>query len=230
VPVGDETVVLARVLSCPELFDVGSVREARRVARRLLSGELEPPPEFLGLRSEAVNEVLAVTEGPAGRNVAPVGLRLFDGTPRVALYRGSRTRRNFEESGRLVACVNPDPIDFLRALFDELPVRERAGVPVAEGTRAFLVLERVRASENGRGVLRAELRVSDWGLLHPRPRALVRGEGAMVEALVEFTRLHLGEEHERRCREALETVRRTVRSGRYLRAVRRLEERLGSRS
>ncbi|MEO2241615.1 MAG: hypothetical protein ABGY09_06055, partial [Euryarchaeota archaeon] len=63
-PIGDETVVLARVLSCPELFDVDSVEEARRVTRRLLSGELEPPPEFLGLRSGAVNEVLAVTEGP----------------------------------------------------------------------------------------------------------------------------------------------------------------------
>ncbi|MEO2241388.1 MAG: DUF447 domain-containing protein, partial [Euryarchaeota archaeon] len=205
-----------------------SVEEARRVTRRLLSGELEPPPEFLGLRSGAVNEVLAVTEGPAGRNVAPVGLRLFDGTPRVVLYRGSRTRRNFEASGRLVACVNPDPIDFLRALFDELPVRRWKGVPVAEGTRAFLTLEGVRTSEE-RGALRAELRVSDWGLLHPRPRALVRGEGAMLEALVAFTRLHLGEEHERRCREALETVRRTVRSRRYLRAVERLEERLGSR-
>jgi len=230
VPVGDEAVVLARVLSCPELFDVESVEEAEEVARKLVEGELEPPLEFFGLRSEAVNEVLAVTEGPEGRNVAPLGLRVFNGELGAVLYPGSRTRRNFEETGRMVACVNPNPVDFLRALFDELPIRECGGVPVAEGTRAFLVLERVRESGGGDDPLRVELEPVDWGLLHPRPRALVRGEGALVEALVEFTRLHLGESHARRCREALEVVKRTVGSREYREAVKRLEERLGARS
>ncbi|WP_456481859.1 DUF447 domain-containing protein [Methanopyrus sp.] len=228
---GDEalTVYLARVLSCPELFQVSSPEEARRIAERILSGEIEPPLEFFGLRRDAVNEVLAVTEGPAGENVAPVGLRVRGDTIEVHLYPGSRTHENFARTGELTACVVPDPIRFLKALSKELAVETvEDGTKVAEGTRAYLKLEAEEIREGE--PLTARLRIADWGLLHPRPRALVRGESALLEALVELTRIHLDEDHANACQRALEVVKRTVWSEEYRRAVERIERKLRGRS
>ncbi|WP_456434868.1 DUF447 domain-containing protein [Methanopyrus sp.] len=224
---GDEalTVYLARVLSCPELFRVSTPEEARRIAEKILSEEIEPPLEFFGLRRDAVNEVLAVTDGPAGENVAPVGLRVHGDSIVVNLYPGSRTYENFVRTEELTACVVPDPIRFLKALSNELAVETVGnGAKVAEGTRAYLELEAKEIHE-GRP-LTVELRVVGWGLLHPRPRALVRGESALLEALVELTRIHLDEDHVDACKRALDVVKRTIWSEEYQWAVERVEREL----
>ncbi|WP_457620519.1 DUF447 domain-containing protein [Methanopyrus sp.] len=227
---GDEalTVYLARVLSCPELFRVRTPEEARLVAERILNEEIEPPLEFFGLRRDAVNEVLAVTDGPAGENVAPVGLRVRGDSVVVNLYPGSRTYENFVRTGELTACVVPDPIRFLKALSKELPIETvEDGVKVAEGTRAYLELEAEEIHEGK--PLTAELRIVGWGLLHPRPRALVRGESALLEALVELTRIHLDGKHVDACERALEVVKRTIWSEEYRWAVERVERELRGR-
>ncbi|WP_457614735.1 DUF447 domain-containing protein [Methanopyrus sp.] len=227
---GDETITLyvARVLSCPELFRVRTLEEAQRVAEKILNGDIEPPLEFFGLRRDAVNEVLAVTDGPAGENVAPVGLRVREDSIVVNLYPGSRTYENFVRTEELTSCVVPDPIRFLKALSKELTIETvDGGIKVAEGTRAYLELEAEEIREGK--PLTVKLRIVGWGLLHPRPRALVRGEYALLEALVELTRTHLDGKHVDACKRSLEVVKRTIWSKEYQRAVEKVERELRGR-
>ncbi|NPB01901.1 MAG: DUF447 family protein [Methanopyri archaeon] len=213
---------LARVLSLPELFDVSNVEEAKEMAERVRKDPLSVPLRFYGIEPKSVNEVVAVTDGPEGPNAAPVGLRTFEETPEVHLYPGSKTYANVLDSKMLTVCV-VDPITLARTLLEDVELEEvEEDVKVVEDTRAFVVFEVFDVEEGEPAVFK--LTPVHAGLLHPRPRAVVRAEGALVDALVELTRVHLDPGHAERCEERLRVVERTTRDPRYLGIVEAVRE------
>ncbi len=212
---------LARVLSCPELFDVSDVEEAVETAESIEEDPLSVPLSFYGFKADAVNEVVAVTDGPEGLNAAPVGIRTFGDVPEAHLYPGSRTYVNVSESGRLTACVT-DPVTMARVLLDDPGLKDVDGVKVVDGTRAFVVFEVFEAEGEEPTVFK--LTPVHAGLLHPRPKAVVRAEGALIDALVELTRVHLEGSHAERCEEMLRVVEKTTRDPAYLEVVERVRE------
>ncbi len=213
---------LARVLSLPELFDVSTVEEVEEIAERVRKDPLSVPLRFYGIKPESVNEVVAVTEGPEGPNAAPVGLRSIGEIPEIHLYPGSKTYTNVLDSKMLTICV-VDPITLAETLLKDVELEEvEEDVKIVKDTRAFVVFEVFNIEEGEPTVFR--LTPVHAGLLHPRPRAVVRAEGALVDALVELTRIHLDPEHAERCEERLRIVERTTRDPQYLEIVEAVRE------
>ncbi|MFP4632026.1 MAG: DUF447 domain-containing protein [Halobacteriales archaeon] len=136
-----------------------------------------------------ITEVVAVTGGPAGDNVAPLGL--IDGDDvHVRLWRGSDTLDNVRATERLTACFTRDAVVYVEGAVGDASDRVVDGR--LEDADAWIACdcEMVDVERDGDvEVWRLEAREHE--VRRRRVYAVNRGFNAVVEACVDATRLHV---------------------------------------
>jgi hypothetical protein len=155
-------------------------------------------PQEAGI-DEGISEMIATTKSAAGKpNAAPIGIITTvddDGARayQVKLYRGSQTRANVLETGRLAANATTDAILFVETAFDDLSTEcftDFEGFPVLWEATAWIIFTSELVEER-EDYLRFQLCPQAVKINRKEVKAINRGLNAVIEATILATRVSM---------------------------------------
>ncbi len=157
--------------------------------------------EELGFTDKGYNETIIVAETINGYHAMPLGVILKDNELWCKIYKTSRLYKYIinNEVRKLSLCITTDPILFYKAIFHKEVEYTNIGKgwPCIKNCTAC-ILVRLEETMDEKEYLEAILKPLKTIITAGYPRVYHRGEAALIEILVHYTKLPYLPENERK--------------------------------